>query len=167
MRVKQLLILLVSVLAWQSCKIGYSFTGASLSPDVKTVSVDYFDNRSSLVNPGLSQNFTESLKDKFTSDAGLSLVSSGGDLEFKGYISAYSLTPVSIQQNEAAMMRLTISVQVEFKNNIDDKQSYSQTFSDFEDYNADSDFTSVEEELNRAILEKLMEKIFLKSAANW
>lgn len=150
-----------------SCKMNYSFSGASLSPDVKTVSVDYFANRASLVNPNLSQSFTEALKDKFTSEAGLELVKSGGDLDFTGTISSYRLSPVAIQQNEAAMMRLTIGVQVKFVNNTDPSQSYSQLFSEFEDYEADQDFTSVEEDLNRIIVEKLMEKIFMKSAANW
>jgi len=147
--------------------MNYSFSGASLSPEIKTVSIDYFPNRSSLVNPVLSQAFTEALKDKFTSEAGLSLVSSNGDLEFSGAIINYKLSPVSIQQNEAAMMRLTISIQVKFVNNKDDLQSFTQTFSDFSDYGVDQDFSSVENDLNTIIIKKITEKIFMKSAANW
>lgn len=158
------IVILVSVL---SCRINYSFSGASLSPEVKTVSIEFFSNRASLVNPNLSQTFTEALKDKFTSEAGLNLVSASGDLEFSGSITNYALSPVSIQQNEAAQMRLTISVQVVFVNNVDITQNYSQTFSEYEDYNADMDFTSVEDDLNQKIIEKLLEKIFMKSAANW
>jgi len=150
-----------------SCKVNYSFSGASLSPKIETVSIDYFSNRASLVNPNLSQAFTEALKDKFTSEAGLSLISSSGDLDFSGAIVGYRLSPVSIQQNEASMMRLTISVQVKFVNNIDEAQSFSQTFSDFEDYPADQDFSTVEQDLNIIIIKKLIEKIFMKSAANW
>jgi hypothetical protein len=131
------------------------------------VSIEYFQNRSSQVNPSLSQAFTEALKDKFTSEAGLDLVSSSGDLEFSGNISNYRLSPAAIQQNEAAMMRLTITVNVKFVNNTDPKQNYSQDFSEFADYLADEDFTSVEDNLNTEIIEKLMEKIFMKSAANW
>ncbi len=159
--------LLLVTLLLQGCKVNYSFSGASLPPEVKTVSVDFFDNRASLVNPTLSQSFTEAMKDKFTSGAGLTLMSSGGDLEFSGYVSQYSLSPVAIQQNEAAMMRLTIVVQVKFVNNVDNKQSFEQSFSDFSDYKADEEFSSVEEQLNNEIIEKLTEKIFLKSAANW
>lgn len=162
------IVLLVSVLIILiSCKINYSLSGASLSPDVKTVSIDYFPNRASLVYPVLSQAFTEALKDKFTSEAGLSLVGSGGDLEFSGTITGYRLSPVAIQQNEAAMMRLTIAIQVKFVNNTDPQQSFSESFTDFDDYEAEEDFSSVEEDLNRVIIEKLMEKIFMKSAANW
>ena len=150
-----------------SCKMNYSFSGASLSPEVKTVSVDYFPNRASLVYPVLSQLFTESLKDKFTSEAGLSLVKSGGDLDFSGVITGYRLSPVAIQQNEAAMMRLTITVQVKFINNTDPLQNFTQSFSEYTDYEAEQEFSSVEPDLNRIIIDKLLEKIFLKSAANW
>ena len=169
MQLKQYKIVLLSIfiVSLLSCKVNYSFSGASLSPDVKTVSIDYFPNRASLVNPLLSQAFTEALKDKFTSEAGLALVSSNGDLDFSGAIVSYKLSPVAIQQNEAAMMRLTISIQVKFVNNKDDKQSFTNTFSDFSDYETDQDFSSVEEDLNRVIIEKLTEKIFMKSAANW
>ncbi len=165
--IKKILLVVILLIVSLSCKMSYSFSGASLSPDVKTVSVDFFSNRASLINPALSQNFTESLKDKFTSEAGLSLVSSSGDLEFSGAITSYRLSPVSIQQNQAAMMRLTIKVSVKFINNIDPNQNYTQVFSEYGDYEADQDFTSTEEDLNRLIIEKLMEKIFMKSAANW
>lgn len=165
--IKKTVLLLIFGLVILSCKVEYSLSGASLSPDVKTVSIAYFSNRASLVNPNLSQSLTEALKDKFTSEAGLSLVDSGGDLDFSGTISGYRLSPVAIQQNQAAMMRLTISVNVKFINATDPKQDFSETFSEFEDYEADTDFTGVEEDLNRIIIEKLMEKIFLKSAANW
>ena len=46
------------------CKV-YSFTGASISSDIKTVSIKYFPNKASIVQPSLSQVFTEKLKDKF------------------------------------------------------------------------------------------------------
>ena len=163
----KILIILSSVLLLKACTLGYSFSGASLSADVKTVSISYFDNRASLVNPSLSQSFTEALKDKFTSEAGLTLVEEYGDLDFSGTISNYRLSPVAIQKDEAAMMRLTISVRVKFVNNTDPSQDFSTDFSDFEDYKVDEDFTSVEEDLNRIIIQKLMEKIFMKSAANW
>jgi hypothetical protein len=150
-----------------SCTIGYSFTGTSLSPDVKSVSVDYFSNRASLINPNLSQEFTEGLKDKFTSQAGLTLKESDGDLQFEGAITNYRLSPVAVQKDAAAMMRLTITVQVKFHNEKNEKQDFTQSFSQYEDYASDKDFSSVEEALTSSIVEKLLDKIFIKAAANW
>ena len=48
-----------------ACKVSYSFTGGTLSPEVKTFSVQFFPNRAPLVNPNLSNQFTEALKEKF------------------------------------------------------------------------------------------------------
>ena len=44
----------------------YSFTGASISPEVKTFSVNYFPNKSNSINPALSSVFTEMLKEHFS-----------------------------------------------------------------------------------------------------
>ena len=49
-----------------SCKVSYSFTGADISPEVKTFSVYYFPNRARLVNPSLSQLFTKPSESKLS-----------------------------------------------------------------------------------------------------
>ena len=72
-----------------ACKVTYSFSGASISPEVKTVTVDFFPNRvqrGSTVNPALSQIFTEALKDKIISQTNLQMVESGGDVEFSAVV---------------------------------------------------------------------------------
>jgi len=45
----------------QSCGT-YSFSGASIPPEMKTISVQFFENTSALVVPYLSQQFTERFK---------------------------------------------------------------------------------------------------------
>jgi len=151
-----------------SCRVNYSFTGASISPDVKTVSVEYFQNYSSLVNPSLSSIFTEALKDRFITQTSLNSVRDYGDLQFSGQISGYSITPIAIQGNEvAAKNRLTISIKVKFENTKDNKFNFDKTFSQFEDFNSDRDFPSVEAELVKTIVEKLIDEIFNNSVANW
>ena len=54
---------IVHCIFFSSCHV-YSFTGASISPDIKTVSVQFFPNRAPIVQPSLSNLFTEKLKDK-------------------------------------------------------------------------------------------------------
>jgi len=63
-------------------KVSYSFSGASISPDVKTISIQYFQNRASLVQPGLSQNLTDALIDKCKSQTNLGFVNGIGDVKF-------------------------------------------------------------------------------------
>jgi hypothetical protein len=158
--------LLLLVLA--GCKLNVSLTGASISPDVKSISVQYFPNRSPLVQPSLSQVFTDGLKDKFISQTSLEMVNTNGDLSFEGEITSYSTSPISIQSNQTASMnRLTITVHVKFTNAKDPKQNFDQVFSNYEDYESSKRLDEVEDELMRQITTKLTDDIFNKSVANW
>ena len=113
--------------AFSSCKVSYSFTGASISPEVKTVTVKFFNKTASLGPASLSQTFTEKLKDKFISQTNLALADKNGDLTFEGSITNYTISPISIQANEiAARNRLTISVNVKFTNLKDEKQNFER-----------------------------------------
>lgn len=151
-----------------SCKVNYSFTGASISPDVKTVSVLYFQNLAPLVNPSLSNYFTEELKNKFVTQTSLNVINDYGDLQFSGQIVGYTFAPIAIQGNEvAAKNRLTITIKVKFENSKDDKFNYDKTFTQFEDFDSNVNFTQVEGELVRLIIEKLVDEIFNNAVANW
>lgn len=150
------------------CKVSYSFTGASIPPDVKTVSVQLFQNLSSLVNPTLSSYLTEELKNKFVTQTSLNLVPDFGDLAFSGQITGYRVAPVAIQGNEvAALNRLTITVKVKFENSKDNKLSYDKSFTQYEDFGSNQNFSAVESELVRLIVEKLVDDIFNNAVANW
>src|SRR5665647_2823631 len=125
-----LLVMVLLLFIAAGCSITYSLSGASISPDVKSVFVDYFRNRSKVINPTLSQTFTEAMKDKFVNETGLSLHSENGDLEFSGEITGYDVRPLSVQKSEsgmdfASMNRLTITVKVIFVNNKDHDQDFN------------------------------------------
>jgi hypothetical protein len=151
-----------------SCKISYSFTGANISPDVKTFSVYYFPNRARLVNPLLSQLFTEALREKLQRQTSLNETAENGDLIFEGQITGYDVRPMSIQKDDmAALNRLTISVSVRYTNNTDNEQSIERTFSAFEDFDSTSSLSDVEDGLVPEIINKLTEDIFNATLANW
>ncbi len=146
----------------------YSFTGASIAPDVKTVSVAYFQNRASIVEPTLSQKFTEKLKDKFVSQTSLRLLASNADLNFEGQITDYRTQPVAIQGDQtAAQNRLTITVNVKFSNVKDNKQDFETTFSRFADYNSAKSLNEVEQSLIEEINRQLVDDVFNKAVSNW
>jgi len=164
--------ILVSSAILYSCKIGYSFTGASISPAVKTVFIDYFANRARVVNPMLSQNFSEAMKDKFVNETGLSMERDQGDLEFSGEITGYDVRPLSIQQSDkgqdfASMNRLTVTVKVVFTNNKDHEQDFNTSFSAYYDWESSQSLNSVESTAVQVIVEQLIDDIFNKSVANW
>lgn len=162
------LTVLLSLLVISGCRLKYSFTGASISPDVKTVSINYFENQAPIVQATLSPVFTEALKNKFISQTSLELVKSGGDLHFEGVIANYNTRPMAIQGNEtAALNRLTIAVKVIFTNQTNEKQDFNKTFTAFSDYNSSQSLEAVEEDLIGEIVEQLVEDIFNEAVANW
>ena len=57
-------ILLLLSLCFVGCRLSVSLTGGDVDPRAKTVYVQTFRNNASLVNPTLSQEFTNALKDR-------------------------------------------------------------------------------------------------------
>ncbi|MDD2529899.1 MAG: LptE family protein [Bacteroidales bacterium] len=162
--------LLFAIIAFvfSSCAGGYSFTGASISPDTKTFFVDQFINRSSMVNPMLAPELTLALNTKVSSGTNLQSVNDNADISFKGTIIGYYITPVSIQGDDrASKNRLTISVRIVCVNRIDKKMNFEQTFSRFKDYDSALSLSDVEEALMKQINEELVEDIFNKAFVNW
>ena len=150
-----------------SCGI-YSFSGASISNEVKSISINPFENVASLAPPVLSNTLTEALKDKFSSETNLIPLNSDGDLIFSGRITNYSINPIAIQADETASKnRLSITVKVKFVNIIDEESNYDKTFSRYADYESSQDFTSIEESLNEEIVSQLIDDIFNEAFTNW
>ena len=173
-KIKKIYFLIISIcilISVQSCKISYSFTGASISPDVKTISIQNIPNQAELVVPSLSQTCTESLKDKFLSQTSLQLVNGTGDLNIEGEITDYRVKPMAIQSTAttdvASLNRLTITIMIRYSNAKDPKQNFSQAFSRFSDYDSSQSLDAIEETLIKEILDQINEDIFNKALANW
>jgi hypothetical protein len=143
-------------------------SGASIAPEVKTISIKYFTKTAALGPASLSQTFTEKLKDKFLTQTNLTLINSNGDLILEGSITAYSVTPQAVQANEtAALNRLSITANVKFTNQKDEKQNFETAFTRYSDYSSSENLAAVEERLITEINEQLVDDIFNKSVINW
>lgn len=169
-----LLILLVFAFANSSCGI-YSFSGASISSEVKTISIPQFFNNSPLGPSNMSIVFTEMIRDYFLQNTNLTLVDEEGDLQFEGSIENYTLTPVAVtasDQNQgidlSSRTRLTIFVQASYINIHDDSFDFDKQFSFFRDFDQDTeDLSSNEEEFVEEIFDQIILDIFNASVANW
>ena len=167
MRRRCIYMVLLLALVCQGCGI-YSFSGASIPPEAKTVSVQYFPNQAQLINPTLSNDFTTALRDAMMNQTSLDMVDSGGDLAFEGEITDYRTTPVAITAGQtAALNRLTITVNVRFVNMFDETKNFETRFSHYEDYPSEQDLNAVQESLTGTIIEALVEDIFNKALVNW
>lgn len=161
------LTVLLFVIMLCSCGV-YSFSGASIPPEAKTVSVQYFPNHAQLVNPLLSNNITNALNDMFVNQTTLESVAENGDLAIEGEITGYSTSPVAITGDQtAALNRLTVTVNVRFTNRYDENTNFEQSFSQYQDYPSNQDLNMVQDALLETIVNDLCQDIFNKAVVNW
>jgi len=171
---KKLIVLRLAIILFVSLLIGisgcgvYSFTGASIPPEAKTVSVQYFPNNALLVEPLLSNILTSALRDRFTNQTSLRMIPQQGDLAFEGEITDYRTTPVAIQSDQtAALNRLSITVNVRFFNKFDETKGFETKFTQYMDYPSEQDLNAVKDRLITDIVDMLVDDIFNKSVVNW
>ncbi len=157
-------LLFISVLALQSCKL--SLSGGNYG-EAKTISIAFFPNNAALVQPSLSQAFTEDMRNFFQTQSPLSLVQKGGDLHLEGAITDYRVGPVGVSSQTASTNRLTITVNVKFTNRLDSTKDFDSSFSRFVDFPSSQNLVSVETELISQINQQLIQDVFNKALINW
>ncbi len=160
--------LAVTALIVHSCGI-YSFTGTSIQPDVKTVTINYFEYQALKVNPSLSNQLTEAMQDKFLKLTKLEQVDIDGDLEVVGAVTGYDVKATAVTASESvAQNRLTVTVKVSFVNRKYPEDSFeNKSFSAYQDFDAAQALESVESSLCEDIVEQLCEDIFNATVAQW
>ncbi|XOV90831.1 MAG: LPS assembly lipoprotein LptE [Bacteroidota bacterium] len=153
----------------------YTFSGASISPDIKTISIQTFPNEATLGPSTMSVTFTEKIKDYFQQNTSLAIVDDNGDLQIEGYIANYRVTPVaaSASQNQsqgdyASLTRITIDVFASYVNTKNDEFDFEKTFSFFADFDQNkTDISSAEQQFTEEIFDQIIYDIFNASVANW
>lgn len=172
--IKHLLPYLGVIAICNSCGV-YSFTGASISPDINTISIQTFYNNAPLGPSNMSQLFTEKIKDYYTQNTQLTIVDGEGDLQLEGVIENYTVTPVAAgaAQNAntvefASLTRVTIYVSATYINTQDDTYDFSRSFSWQVDFDQNTqDLASNEEDFVNEIFDQIILDIFNSSVANW
>lgn len=151
----------------QSCGV-YSFSGTSIQPDVKTISIEYFGYKALTVNPSLAGNLTDAMREKFRKLTKLEQVEDDGDLDLYCEVTGYAVSTAGVGANEVATMnRLTVSVKAVFKNKKYPEDDFDKSFSAYADFDAGQLLDSVQDSLCEEIIEKLVEDIFTASVAQW
>lgn len=154
------------------CKF-YSFTGASIPENAKTVQVNLFINDAansigSTFEPGLDRDFTNSFQEVLINQTNLELTGINGDLIFEGEITEYRVTPTTATaQQTASQNRLTISVNVRYVNTNNNEDNFEKQFSHFYDYADTAQLQSVKADAHSAIFERITQDIFNESLAKW
>ncbi|MCR5407805.1 MAG: hypothetical protein K6E61_01705 [Bacteroidales bacterium] len=165
---KTVLIALLAMLAVSCGIVKYSFSGTSIQPDVKTITIPYVEYKALRVNPSLSNDLTEALKEKFRKLTSLEEVDVDGDLELVCEITGYDVKATSVTADEqAAQNRLTVTVKASFTNRKYPEDDVDKSFSAYEDFDATMSLDAVEAGLCETIIEKIVEDIFNATVAQW
>lgn len=149
-----------------SCGV-YSFTGAAI--EGRTINVHFIENNARTVVPSLSATLTEKLRQRILSQSSLSQVNNDmTDYDVSGAINGYDVTVASVTGKETSLLnRLTITVSITFKNKLNEKANFVQTFSRFADFSSDQNIQNVEVKLISEISDQLADDIFNKAFVNW
>lgn len=146
----------------------YSFTGTSIQPDVKSITINHFEYTAATVNPSLSNDLTEALRTQFRKMTRLEQVDLDGDLEISGKITGYDISASAVTAGEvAAQTRLTVTISIEFTNRKYPEDDCEKSFSGYADFDSMQPLESVQDELCKQIIDKLVDDIFNATVANW
>jgi len=163
--------IVMMTLLFQGC-VFYSFSGTSLSREIKTFSIQNFQVQAALAPVYLAQQLTEKLCNSLLQNTSLNQVDSNGDIQFEGVITSFKYEPIAIsrhtQGDAASRMQLTITAEVSYTNTQDKELSFSKkSFAQSVDMDATANFMVEEPNLVEAILQKLVKDIANASIDNW
>jgi hypothetical protein len=164
---RRLLILFpILILICTGCGV-YSFTGANV--EGKTLNMRILENRARNVVPTLSPTLTNKIRSRILTQTGLSPVNTdNADYDISGTITTYEVTVSGVQSTQVASQnRLTISINIIYKNKLNEKNNFNQAFTRFEDYPASTSLQSAESALIEKIGNQLADDIFNKAFVNW
>jgi hypothetical protein len=157
--------LLVCAFLFSSC---YTFKDISIPPEIKTARINYLDNHARYINPQLSPQLTDALRQKINNQTRLTIITGDeADYDISGFISDYSVTTSGIANQQAASNRLNVSVHIIFKNRKDEKKNFEADVTRNFDFNASLSLQQAEAQLMPDILKNLSDEIFNRIFSNW
>ncbi len=163
------LVLWFSVLLLQSCAISYKFNGTNIDyTQIKSISVADFPNNAPLVNPNLSNQLSDAIRDLYQRQTRLTQTRRGADLELEGEIIGYDITPMAIAANNySSETKLTIRVQVHFTNNVHPEESFDKTYTAYQTFDSSRMLNDVQDELCTTMTTEIAEQIINDTVAKW
>lgn len=163
------LLLLATLLAGPGCAY-YSFTGATIPSHLSTIAVPLAEDRSVSTVTGLDEQLTSLLVDRFVSQTRLSLEPSDSEADavLTVSIDRYQNQPSSVGGDErASRNRVTISVTVTYRDQVEDREVMRRTFSGFEEYNALDPDQEAEANAAAEALIKIADDVFTAATSDW
>jgi hypothetical protein len=160
--------MLAVLLALSLAGCAYSFTGASVPPEWKTIAIPLVEDQSGYGEPGLREEFTTMLTTLFINDNSLQV--SGGttsDLVLSGAIAGVVDAPTSVGgEEQVRVRRVTVTVRYRLKDMTARRDVWEKTFTNWGDYPWTGGSSQVRAGLEEA-MRKLTEDILLETVSGW
>ncbi|MCC9138237.1 LPS assembly lipoprotein LptE [Pontibacter silvestris] len=153
-----------------SCGI-YSFSGTTISPDIKSMSIQTIENSTGEGPSNLTDIVTTTFKNYYRRNTNLTVIQAEGDLQLAGQIVSFTYSPAAIeregQQDQASLNRLTLGIQVRFTNTKDPQKDFDRLFTISENFEGDVDITQIPAASITSMTERLVTDVFNKTVADW
>ncbi|HSC52848.1 MAG TPA: LPS assembly lipoprotein LptE [Phnomibacter sp.] len=145
----------------------YTFKDVSIPPEIKTVKVNFIENKARLVNPRLSPALTDRLQQKIVSQTRLSRTNSDdADWVISGNVTDYNVTTSGISAQQASTNRLTVVVQMSLKDNKTNKTTDYSVNKSF-DFASNLSLQQAEAQLGDELIKGVTDEIFNRIFSNW
>ena len=160
-----LFVIVLVVFGLTSC---YSFKGASLDANLKTIQVSNIRMETAGGPANLSLEINEKLKEYFQRNTSLKINNNNPDLLIEGSIIGYELTPQApTGDDKAGLNRITLRVQFRLTNRLDEDKNFEQEFSFYQDFPQSQTLTQVEKALIPKLVDQIILDLFNKIAGDW
>lgn len=167
MNIRKITLLAVTLLfILAGCGV-YSLSGAHI--EGKNINIHMLENKARNVNPSLAATLTDQIRSRILSQSGLAPVTKDdADYDITGSITAYDVTVAGAQNVQTATKnRLSVTIQIIFKNRLNQKANFTANFTQFSDFDASQTLQNVETALVTDIGTRLSDDIFNKAFVNW
>ncbi len=146
----------------------YSFKGASLDPNLKTIEISNIRMETAGGPANLSLEINEKLKEYFQRNTSLKITNKNPDLQIEGSIIGYELTPQApTGDDKAGLNRLTLTIQFRLLNRLDEDKNFEQEFSFYQDFPQNQTLPQVEKEIIPKLVDQIILDLFNKIAGDW
>lgn len=153
-----------AAIVWSAC---YSFTGGSVPPHLKTISIATVFDRSSFGQPIWREVATQLLIERFRNDNTLQLVDRSGDAELRATITAISEEPVTLRAGEIERERkIRVTVEAEYVDHVKQRSIWRRAFTS-EQFFPIAQAATARDQAIRTALEQIAGDILLAVISDW
>ncbi|HIG74737.1 MAG TPA: hypothetical protein EYQ24_09250 [Bacteroidetes bacterium] len=147
----------------------YTFSGASLPPDLQTVAIPPVESRAGSGPADLDQRLANALVERFADRTRLSLEpdEAEADLVVRATVERYTVAPAAVTGDEvAALNRVTLGVRVVATNRLDESDLLDRAFTATADY-APAEGLAGESDAAQRALEQIAQDAFTAATSDW